>query len=329
MKRHIGLIIFLFLLVAGGILFALRREAWFSNPPEPEWVGDTITHHSFLTFANDSVWRSMQRDTLAFILLGDVHNSLTDSDYMHIASRHSDIDFYAQLGDFFERPYFYYEQATYHALAGTRFDSLPILATPGNHEYRKGVIKRLPAHWLEIFPNPNNGPQRFKGTTYYVDFPALRFVAINTDGLQRLSDYTQVNFWVKQVLENAEGRFTVVMMHHPVYSSAKGRQNPLIWLFFTRALQRADVVFSGHDHNYMRRTVKHTAGIFRDINPTVYIGTNASTKCYPNKESRRNECTSAGRGVYEYITVTPDTLHIETHFVDTGDLLDEISIAHN
>lgn len=327
MKRRIWLIVILFLLASGGILCAFRWKAWFSNPPEPEWTGDTIVNHTFLTFANDSVLRSLQRDTLAFILLGDVHNSLTDSDFITIAARHPRIDFYAQLGDLFERPYFYYEQEMYHSLAGTQFDSLPVLATPGNHEYRKGVIKRLPAHWKEVFPNPQNGPRRFRGTTYYVDYPTLRFVVIDTDGLQRLSDYTQVNFWVKKVLEEADGRFTVVMMHHPVYSSAKGRQNPLVWLFFTRALQRADIVFSGHDHNYARRTVRHTASIFRDINPTIYIGTNASTKRYPNKESRHNECVSSGRGVYEYITVEPDTLHVETRFVDTGEVLDEVEVV--
>lgn len=327
MRRRVVLITTIILLTAGVVLCAVRWKVWFVNPTEPEWTGDTIKNHTFQTFANGEVWYSMQQDTLAFVILGDVHNTLTDSNLNTIARRHPDIEFYAQLGDFMERPNFYYEQQLYHTLAGTRFDSLPIIAIPGNHEYRKGVIKRLPEHWKEIFRNPQNGPHRFIGSTYYVDFPTLRFIAVDTDGLHCMSDYMQVNFWVKKVVDEADGRFTLVMMHHPVFSSAKGRQNPLIWMSFIRALRHADIVFSGHDHNYARRTVHHGAGILRDIRPTVYIGTNASTKCYPNKENRHNECVSSGRGVYEYIYLTPDTMDVQTYFVDNGELLDEVKIA--
>lgn len=326
MKRKILLSVLVLFLVAGGVVCTLRWKAWFANPAEPEWTGDTISH-SFITFQNDSVRLSMQRDTLSFVLFGDIHNSLTANDYCAIAHRHPDIAFYAQLGDFLERPYFYYEQDIYHALAHTRFDSLPIIAIPGNHEYRKGVVKRLPAHWHEIFPNPQNGPSRFAGSTFFIDFPYLRFICIDTDGLHRISDYTRVNFWVKQSLRTAGNRFTLVMMHHPVYSSAKGRQNPLIWLTFTRTLQNADIVFSGHDHNYARRTVKHTVSLLHDVKPTVYIGTNASTKRYPNRPDKHNQCVSSGRGVYEYITLTPDTLCVHSLFIDDGSLLDEVVLA--
>lgn len=328
MRRRIGLIVALCLLIAGGVLCGLRWRAWFANPAEPEWTGDTIVGHRFLTFADDSVRLCMQRDTLSFVLLGDIHNSMCDSDFVAIAVRHPDVMFYAQLGDWMERPYFCYEQGVYHSLRGTRFDSLSVLTVPGNHEYRKGVIKRLPGHWKEIFINPDNGPRRFRGTTYYVDFPTLRFIAIDTDGLQCLSDYTQVNFWVKRVLESAGDRFTIVMMHHPVYSSARGRQNPLVWLSFTRALQHADIVFSGHDHNYARKTVKHHAAILRDVKPTIYIGTNSSSKRYETKEHVVYDCASCGRAVYEVVHVTPQAMCVRTYFVDDGEMLDEVLLAH-
>lgn len=326
MKKIIGWIIGLCLLAGGATTCAIRWEAWFGNPPEPEWTGEKITHQ-FITMNNDSVLRVLQRDTLSFLLLGDIHNSLTNDQMVALSERHSDIQFYAQLGDWMERPYLCYEQMMYQSLLGTRLDSLPIVAIPGNHEYLKGVVKTLPEHWKTIFPNPQNGPARFLGTTYFVDFPQLRLIAIDTDGLHRMSDYTQVAFWLKKTLREAGDKFTIVMMHHPVYSTAKGRQNPLMWLTFYDAMREADVVFSGHDHNYARRTEFYKERFWKKEEPTVFIATNASTKKYPVKENNKYETSLTGKPVYEYILVTPSALKIKTYTLLSGELIDEVEMV--
>ena len=326
MRRWIGWIIGLCLLAGGATVCAIRWEAWFGNPPEPEWTGEKITHQ-FMTMNNDSVLRTLQRDTLSFLLLGDIHNSLTNDQMAALSQRHSDIQFWAQMGDWMERPYMYYEQMMYQSLLGTRFDSLPIIVIPGNHEYLKGIVKKLPNHWKTIFPNPQNGPARFLGTTYYVDFPHLRLIALDTDGLHRMSDYTQVAFWLKQSLTNAKDKHTVVIMHHPVFSTAQGRQNPLIWLSFYGILREADVVFSGHDHNYARRTVEYKERFWVKQQPTLFIGTNASKKRYAVKEKVNYECFFSGEPVYEYVVVTKDTLSIHTYNLHSGELIDEVKVS--
>ena len=280
-----------------------------------------------MTMNNDSVLRTLQRDTLSFLLLGDIHNSLTNDQMAALSQRHSDIQFWAQMGDWMERPYMYYEQMMYQSLLGTRFDSLPIIAIPGNHEYLKGIVKTLPNNWKTIFPNPQNGPARFLGTTYYVDFPHLRLIALDTDGLHRMSDYTQVAFWLKQSLTNAKDKHTVVIMHHPVFSTAQGRQNPLIWLSFYGILREADVVFSGHDHNYARRTVEYKERFWVKQQPTLFIGTNASKKMYAVKEKVNYECSFSGEPVYEYVVVTKDTLSIHTYNLHSGELIDEVKVS--
>ena len=326
MKKIIGWIIGLCLLAGGATVCATRWEAWFGNSPEPEWNGEKITHQ-FMTMNNDSVLRALQRDTLSFLLLGDIHTSLKNDQMAALSQRHSDIQFWAQMGDWMERPYMYYEQMMYQSLLGTRFDSLPIIAIPGNHEYLKGVVKTLPEHWKTIFPNPQNGPARFLGTTYYVDFPHLRLIALDTDGLHRMSDYTQVAFWLKQSLTNAKDKHTVVIMHHPVFSTAQGRQNPLIWLSFYGILREADVVFSGHDHNYARRTVEYKERFWVKQQPTLFIGTNASKKMYAVKEKVNYECSFSGEPVYEYVVVTKDTLSIHTYNLHSGELIDEVKVS--
>ena len=326
MKKIIGWIIGLCLLAGGATVCAIRWEAWFGNPPEPEWTGEKITHQ-FMTMNNDSVLRTLQRDTLSFLLLGDIHNSLMNDQMDALSQRHSDIQFWAQMGDWMERPYMYYEQMMYQSLQGTRLDSLPIVAIPGNHEYLKGIVKNLPEHWKTIFPNPQNGPARFLGTTYYVDFPHLRLIALDTDGLHRISDYTQVAFWLKKTLRDADKKFTIVMMHHPVYSTAEGRFNPFIWLAFHGAMREADVVFSGHDHNYARHTEHYKARFWKKEEPTIFIGTNASTKKYPVKENNKYEASLSGEPVYEYILVTPTTLNISTYNLHSGEIIDDVEIV--
>ena len=328
MKKIIGWIIALSLLAGGATTCAIRWEAWFGNPPEPEWTEPIITHQ-FKTFNNDSVLHALQRDTLSFLLLGDIHNSLTNNQMDALSLRHSDIQFWAQTGDWMERPYLCYEQMMYQSLLGTGLDSLPIVAIPGNHEYLKGVVKTLPEKWKSIFPNPQNGPIRFLGTTYFVDFPHLRLIAIDTDGLHRMSDYTQVAFWLKKTLREAGDKFTMVMMHHPVYSTAKGRQNPLMWLTFYGAMREADVVFSGHDHNYARRTEYYKERFWKKEEPTVFIATNASKKNYPIKENTRYDYSFSGEPVYEYVQITSNAVHIGTYKMHSGELLDEVKILRN
>ena len=325
-KRIIGWILFLCLLAGGATTCAIRWEAWFGNPPEPEWTGEKI-NHQFITVSNDSVLRTLQCDTLSFILLGDIHNSLTNNQIALLSERHPDIQFWAQLGDWMERPYLYYEQKMYQSLLHTRLDSLPIVAIPGNHEYLKGVVKTLPEQWKSVFPNPQNGPKRFLGTSYFVDFPHFRIITLDTDGLHRMSDYTQTVFWLKNTLRNAGDKFTLVMMHHPVYSTAKGRTNPFILLAFHGALREADIVFSGHDHNYARRTEYYKARFWKKEEPTIFIATNASNKAYPIKNSEKLDNSFSGEPVYEYLQITHNALHICTYKVNSGELLDEIVIS--
>ena len=325
MKKIIGWIIGLCLLAGGATICAIRWQAWFGNPTELEWTEETI-NYQFITMNNDSVLRALQRDTLSFILLGDIHNSLTNTEMSRLVERHPDIQFYAQLGDWMERPYHYYEQMMYQSLEGTGLETLPVVAVPGNHEHLKGLKKHLPEHWKTLFPNPQNGPARFLGTSYYVDFPQVRLIAVDTDGLFRVSDYTQVVFWLKNALREANDRFTVVMMHHPIYSTAEGRFNPLVWLAFRDAMREADVVFSGHDHNYARRTEHYKARFWKREEPTIFIATNASNKTYPVKSKVEYDASFSGEPVYQYISVNPSTLTIQTYKLKSFELIDEVRI---
>lgn len=309
------------IILVGGVVFcAVRWNAWFANPAEPEFVGDTLTCH-FHTFGEDSIpgfvptangWQDIVcPDTLQFVLLGDVHNAIDSIQWVKLAERHPQIDFYAQLGDFMERCYFFYAQQLYHQLNGTHFNQLPVVACPGNHEYTKGIVRTLPDEWHQMFVNPLNGPQRFLGSTYYVDFPTLRLVVIDTNGLQSLSDFTIVHTWTMQALKSAGDRFRIVMMHHPVYSTAQGRQNVRVNLTFRSLATEADLIFSGHDHNYARQL--------------PFVSTNSTNKFHQPKDPAVP--SYATEQLYELITVTSDSLRMETRLIDSGELCDLVKLG--
>lgn len=261
MRKRLPIWIVAVLMLAGGILCAVRWRAWFVNPEPPTMIGEA-TKYRFYCFGDDSIpgfvrtdmgWQdTIMSGELRLIVLGDNHNRITRTEWEEIYARHENVDAYIQVGDLMDRMYPYYREQLVVELKSTPFEHLPLATTPGNHEYTKGLVRRLSTDWYDMFQNPMNGPLRFQGSSYYVDFPNLRLIMIDTNGLQLLSDFTRVHTWLRRTIRTAGDRFVIVGMHHPVYSVAKGRWTPLIYLTFHGVLKEADLVFSGHDHLYHR-----------------------------------------------------------------------------
>ena len=314
-RAVIWLIIAVLILAASTVLCALRWDVWFVTPPEPEWTGDTLSTR-FNTFNDGVTYPCQSADTLTMVVLGDVHNTLTHSDYLQIADQCPDMQCYAQLGDFVEREQLYYKQMLMRELLGTPFAVMPILACPGNHEYTKGLNRQLPESWYESFPMPQNGPSYGKGSTYYVDFRNLRFIVIDTEDPLILSDFTRLNTWVRQTISTACQPWIVVAMHRPVYASRKGRMNPTVWLSLVYALQEADVIFSGHDHTYARRgDGVHEDGVSHE---PVWIGLTSTTRARTPKTRSQMDTIIAGGPYYEQLRVTRHELDICSRALDAS-----------
>lgn len=322
LRRYWWTLLVLVLLAGGATLCAIRWQAWFGMPDEPLWTEDTISYH-FYCFGDDSVpgftkadncWHdTLYPDTLDILLLGDIHSGLTHADYDTLVARLPNIDCYAQLGDWLERGYPYYQQQLCHALKGTGLDSLPVMTCPGNHEYQKGLSRSLSPIWNGMFRHPLNGPVDMRGTNYYVDFPGLRFIVIDTQMLRLIRHYTRINVWLTQVIQEAGDRYTVVMMHHPVYSNTRGRANVGVYLSCLAPLRRADLVFSGHDHQYARQL--------------PFVATTSCNTFHEPMFDHYHERQGIGGRYYERIMLYHDTLHLCTYQLETGELYDECVIT--
>lgn len=260
-------------------------------------------------------------DSIGFLLFGDVQDKTTEISrrlFAQAFGNYPEAHFAAFAGDIWERPADCYQQSWFRAMEG-RTSLYPIEAAAGNHEYLKGIIKQPDARWTAIFPNPQNGPYRLLGRSYHIDFPLMRFIVLDTDALHRLSDYTLTQVWLTRALREAEGRWKVVMMHHPVYSAGKGRINPFIWLAFRGTLQDADVIFSGHDHNYLRRG-DGTDALGRPA--PVFVVTNSSNKHYAPKKHPNADVYLHGKTLYEWVTLTADSLRVESRVAETDSIAD-------
>lgn len=322
MKRIAWIIVLISLLVAGAVICAFRWKAWFGNPPEPVWEEESVDYH-FFTFGEDSIpnfvnvgttWYDMRDpEHLCLLLFGDVHNQLNHERYLALGERYPHMDAYAQLGDWLDRGYLYYAEQLKADLKGTSFESLPVMNTPGNHEYRKGVVKTLPDLWYSLFKHPHNGPTNGIGSTYFVDFHNLRFIVLDTSAPQRLHHFTRLNKWLKRTLRGAGDKFTVIIMHHPVYSAAKGRWNGKVFTFLGRPLSEADLVFSGHNHIYVRHL--------------PFVETGSVHRTHKMKANVKAEKISQ-QPVYQLLTISQDSLLMQTFDLDTDSLLDEALIQH-
>ena len=254
MRRWLKIAIPTLLLAGGAVLCSLRWQAWFGMPAEPQWNGETIDYvFSQPTGATDQT----------FLVLGDIHSRLTRADYDTLAAHVPDADAVIQIGDWLERGQNYYYQLLLREWTNSALYGLPVITTPGNHEYSKGIHKTLSPVWEHAFPHPLNGPKDVPGASYFIDLPAVRLIAIDTNPLVRVVDLTRTMTWLRQTMNSADGRYIVVIMHHPVLSVAKGRANVTVYSAFRRILADADLVIAGHDHSYMRRApfvVLNTSG---------------------------------------------------------------------
>lgn len=308
MRKWVKILLPILLLAGGAILCAIRWQAWFGMPAEPKWNGET-SDYTFPAFEQDTTPQSLD-----VLVLGDIHSKLTRADYDTLAARVPQTDLVVQTGDWMERGQNYYRQLLLREWTNSQLYGLPVIASPGNHEYSKGLHKTLSPAWEETIEHPQNGPVGVPGAHYYVDLPQVRFIVIDTNPLDRLVYLTRTLTWLQELQKGAGDRYIVVLMHHPVLSVAKGRANPLIYSAFRHALGQADLVLAGHDHSYMRQT------------PFVVLNTAGKTKSQRTHLHAQVNDTIPDYGV---ISVKPDTMSFKVYSLDHNSLIDSFDVIHD
>lgn len=278
-----------------------------------------------------SEWYTFQmpkdNDTLDFLFLGDVQDAgmaYSEKWFQQLHTNYPNTDFWAFVGDIIERPTDAYWSYWFGTMDGIT-QTTPILAATGNHEYLKGLPKTLDSRWTYSFVNPVNGPRGFEGQTYYIDFPNLRYIVIDTDGIQGPLSLWRHYRWLEEILKSNPKLWTVVMMHHAVHSVRAGRDNYYIRWTFRPLFEKysAQLILQGHDHGYSRITTK-TKTTTSTI--PVYIVSSSSPKTYPIGFSPIHDRLGANLQLYQHITIKKDTLHYRS-YTYTQELYDDLFIT--
>jgi acid phosphatase type 7 len=183
---------------------------------------------------------------------------------------------------------------------------IPFMPTLGNHEYESKVApdgeKLGYRSYLARFALPGNEDH------YTFDYGNARFVAINSDSLQRFNDEAQKQLaWLRETLAKARKdpkvRWLIVFQHHPLYGSTKNRGNNTKLIQMLEPIFdefKVDLVLEGHDHVYERKY-------------PLRAGSPVST----NKQSYRQSAGTiyviqggGGQSIYELVPEQPATTAI-------------------
>lgn len=214
--------------------------------------------------------------------------------------------------------------------------SVPSVPVPGNHEYirprdAKGKTipntkGRLTRHWRPQFTLPTNGPAGLEETAYTFDFQGVRFVALNSN--ERQEDQVK---WLEKVLQErpATSPWTILTFHHPIYSTAKGRDNKELRDLWQPIFDEhgVDLVLQGHDHTYARTGPRLAENLPSGVNVraghggTVYVVSVSGPKMYFIDRTPEMGRAAEDTQMFQVVTVDGSTLRYEARTA-TGVLYD-------
>jgi 3',5'-cyclic AMP phosphodiesterase CpdA len=195
-----------------------------------------------------------QAEPFSFIYFGDAQNNIRSMWSRVIREAHRDSPraaFILHAGDLVNTAESDAEWGEWFG-AGSWLNAMtPTLAIPGNHEQAKlpDGSRRLSHHWQSQFALPSNGPAGLEETCYTLTYQNMRLIGLNSN--EKLEQQAE---WLKSVLAENTSRWVVLTFHHPVFSTAKDRDNAALRGLWKPIIDQyaVDLVLQGHDHTYGR-----------------------------------------------------------------------------
>jgi 3',5'-cyclic AMP phosphodiesterase CpdA len=284
--------------------------------------------------ANWSEWfqfrtASRQRKPFKFIYFGDAQNELKShwSRVVRQAYKHaSDARFIVHAGDLINTYNRDADWGEWFYAAGWINGMLPSIVAAGNHEYGADELgaRNLSAHWRPQFALPQHGPEGLEESVYYIDYQGVRIVVLNSN--EQLE--AQVA-WLDGVLGDNPQNWTVLTFHHPVFSSADGRDNQELRALWQPIIDRheVDLVLQGHDHTYARsRNVRNGMSVRDDRSGTVYVVSVSGPKMYESSVHPLMRRIAEDTQLYQVIEIAGNEL-VYRAYMATGELYDAFNLT--
>lgn len=258
---------------------------------------------------------SASPEAFTFVYFGDAQNAIRSmwSRVIREANQHAPrAAFMLHAGDLVNHENTDSEWGEWFSAGGWLNGMIPVVATPGNHEYGD----ELSRHWRPQFAFPLNGPPGLEETVYYFDYQGARIVSLNSNEL--VEPQTE---WLTGVLQQENRpKWTIVTFHHPIFSAAKDRDNPGLRALWRPVFEEygVDLVLQGHDHAYNRSGLggpKNSdnvpEGVRRKDSNTVYVVSVSGPKMYGLQEQWKVSRVAGGVQLFQVIRVAPDSIRYE------------------
>jgi len=280
---------------------------------------------------------------ISFLYVGDAQNYILELWSRVIRNAYKtapDADFFIHAGDLVDKGHEDIDWNEWFAAGSFIHSEIPAIAVPGNHEYRylDGSVysqdEVLSVQWNAQFGFPKNGPKGLEKTCYYIDYPDLKIIALNSNvAIKRQAK------WLREILKSNDKKWIVVTYHHPLFSASTGRDNPEIRSLWQPIFEEynIDLALQGHDHSYARGAIYEKPVVVKNENQggniigPVYVVSVSGGKMYSVNKSGWDEygATQAKNGeriqLFQHISIDGDRLTYRS-FTATGELFDRFEL---
>ncbi len=257
-------------------------------------------------------------EPFSFLYFGDAQKnifSLWSRTLRAAILKSSDARFMIHAGDLVDRPNYEQEWNEWFNAGDPIFATLPSIPATGNHEYRKWKNKSLALSkfWRPQFSLPENGISGLAETSYFLDYQGARIVVLDSN--QKLERQAR---WLENVLKGNPNHWTIVVFHHPVYSSIPGRDNKLVRKHWEPLFDKfgVDLVLQGHDHVYARG---------RGAGP-VYVTSVSGPKMYDLARAEWMDRAGQNMQLFQLIAISGSVLNYQSITV-TGEVFDAFELV--
>jgi acid phosphatase type 7 len=193
-------------------------------------------------------------EPFSFIYFGDAQNNIRSMWSRVIREAYSDAPkaaFLLHAGDLINNAEADAEWGEWCGAGSWINAMMPNVAVPGNHEQAKSADgkRKLSHHWRPQFEFPLNGPKGLEETCFTLVYHNVLIVGMDSNRDQQIQAE-----WLDRVLSENTAQWVVCSFHHPIFSTAKDRDNPELRAMWKPIFDKykVDLVLQGHDHSYGR-----------------------------------------------------------------------------
>jgi hypothetical protein len=276
---------------------------------------------------------SDQNKPFSFIYLGDAQNDIRSkwSRVIRRAFAHQpDARFIIHTGDLINRSNNDQEWGEWHYGGGFINGMIPSLPSPGNHEYVRDDQRKLvlDPHWGVQYTLPGNGPKGLEESVYYIDYQDMRVISLDSQMIILDEASARIQYeWLEKVLKENKKLWTVITFHHPIFSTAKSRDNKEFRERFKPLFDKyhIDLVLQGHDHTYSRGQNLPRGLSGREASGPVYLVSVAGPKMYKVDGARWMNVSLENTQLFQVIHVDGNKLKFEA-YKTSGETFDAFSL---